>query len=210
MGPGIALICVIAVLYTTPWDNYLVYKSVWGYGPDRVLATIGYVPVEEYAFFVLQTILTGLVLTWASARRQYDAHPAIAGTARTAVSVVLLGIAIFGGFALMSEPTLYLGLILAWAFPVLLMQWLIGSRFIAHEARTWIPVVAVTTVYLCFADATAIGAGTWYISERYTTGLLILGLPLEEALFFLVTNLLVVWGLLLYRAFRTTSARPRP
>ena len=37
----------LALVYTTPWDNYLVYKQVWGYPPGRVLATIGYVPIEE-------------------------------------------------------------------------------------------------------------------------------------------------------------------
>ena len=26
-----AVLCLVATLYTTPWDNYLVYKNVWGY-----------------------------------------------------------------------------------------------------------------------------------------------------------------------------------
>ena len=34
----------IAFVYTTPWDNYLVAREVWGYPPGRVLATIGFVP----------------------------------------------------------------------------------------------------------------------------------------------------------------------
>ncbi|MEM8485103.1 MAG: lycopene cyclase domain-containing protein [Bacteroidota bacterium] len=50
----------IALIYTTAWDNYLVYRGVWGYGPERVMATIGYVPIEEYMFFLLQPLLTGL------------------------------------------------------------------------------------------------------------------------------------------------------
>jgi lycopene beta-cyclase len=57
---ALALHAVIAFVYTTPWDNYLVYREVWGYPPGRVLGTIGYVPVEEYAFFVIQTLATGL------------------------------------------------------------------------------------------------------------------------------------------------------
>jgi lycopene beta-cyclase len=39
-----------------------VWRGVWGYGADRVIGTIGYVPVEEYLFFILQPLLTGLWL----------------------------------------------------------------------------------------------------------------------------------------------------
>lgn len=54
-------LAAIAVVYTTPWDNYLVATGVWYYDPRLVLnRTIGYVPVEEYAFFILQAFLTGL------------------------------------------------------------------------------------------------------------------------------------------------------
>jgi len=57
---ALPLIALIALTYTTAWDNYLVARDVWWYGPGRVLATIGFVPVEEYLFFVLQPVLTGL------------------------------------------------------------------------------------------------------------------------------------------------------
>ncbi|MEL7363476.1 MAG: lycopene cyclase domain-containing protein, partial [Bacteroidota bacterium] len=57
---ALGLIVVIAFVYTTPWDNYLVYREVWGYPPERVVARIGYVPIEEYMFFVLQSLITGL------------------------------------------------------------------------------------------------------------------------------------------------------
>ena len=60
-GFGIGLLIFLAVSYTTPWDNYLVKTGVWIYGEGRILGTIGYVPIEEYCFFVLQTILSGLL-----------------------------------------------------------------------------------------------------------------------------------------------------
>ena len=34
----ILLLCLVATSYTTPWDNYLVANSVWGYGASRVIA----------------------------------------------------------------------------------------------------------------------------------------------------------------------------
>lgn len=58
-----AFTILIALVYTTPWDNYLVATQVWYYDPARVWNIIlGWVPLEEYLFFVLQTILAGLIV----------------------------------------------------------------------------------------------------------------------------------------------------
>jgi lycopene cyclase domain-containing protein len=65
-----AVLALLALAYTTPWDNYLVYKGIWSYPPGRVMATIGWVPIEEYMFFVIQTALTSLWFL-AGAPRQY-------------------------------------------------------------------------------------------------------------------------------------------
>ena len=55
----------MALIYTTPWDNYLVATGVWWYDPALVTGLrLGWVPIEEYTFFVVQTLLTGL---WALA-----------------------------------------------------------------------------------------------------------------------------------------------
>ena len=64
---AIAAICLIALIYTAPWDNLLILNGVWTYPPQRVLNVVfGVVPIEEYSFFVLQTILTSLfaLLLW--------------------------------------------------------------------------------------------------------------------------------------------------
>src|SRR5690606_10657171 len=93
------------------------------------------------------------------------------------------------------ETTLYLGLILIWAGPVIAGQWyLAGERFLSRTAAIGI---GIPTIYLWIADHVAIREGIWSISERYTVGWTPLGLPVEEAVFFLVTNTLVVQGLLM-------------
>ena len=62
---GLLVIMLAAVIYTTPWDNYLVANRVWYYDPQLVLNVIlGYVPLEEYLFFILQTLLAGLFALW--------------------------------------------------------------------------------------------------------------------------------------------------
>lgn len=196
----LAAVLVLAFLYTTPWDNYLVYSEIWGYPPGRVLATVGYVPVEEYAFFLLQPVLTGLFY-FALRGRQRLASPARAmpGVFKAALvsgwlAVTAGGIAclVIGGHAL------YLGLILAWAPPVLAgMSW-IGAAKIWNERRRVVASIAVPTVYLWVADRVAIGEGIWYIADATRLQIDPLGLPIEEAIFFLVTNVLVVCGLALF------------
>src|SRR5512134_2281147 len=66
---AIGIHILLAVVYTTPWDNYLVATGVWYYNPELVTGwVIGYVPIEEYTFFILETILSGL-WWWFLARR---------------------------------------------------------------------------------------------------------------------------------------------
>lgn len=196
---AIPIICLIAFTYTTPWDNYLVAREVWWYGPNRVLATIGYVPIEEYMFFILQPIFTGLFLYQYLARRGAQMAPtsAFAGRMGAAVFVGLSAI----GAALIAvdwDAALYMGLILAWACPVLAGMWLYAGERLWELRRAVLVGVLIPTVYLWVADATAIHLGIWEISRTYSFDIRPFGLPVEEATFFLVTNLLVVKGTLLF------------
>jgi lycopene cyclase domain-containing protein len=59
----------LALVYTTPWDNYLVASGVWSYNPKLVSGIVfGWVPLEEYTFFIVETVLSGL-WWWFLARR---------------------------------------------------------------------------------------------------------------------------------------------
>ena len=194
---ALPLIATIALTYTTAWDNYLVAREVWWYGPDRVLATIGFVPVEEYLFFILQPILTGLFLFQYLARRTDPLPVAGAGSAWggffTFAAITGGGILLLNG----GPEGLYMGLVLTWACPLLAGMWLYDGETLWAHRRTLLYAVGVPTVYLWGADAIAITAGIWTISNTYTLGLAVGNLPVEEATFFLVTNLLVVKGILL-------------
>ena len=196
-GAALGLIALIAFVYTTPWDNYLVQQQVWGYGASRVLGTIGYVPIEEYLFFILQPLLTGLWLyrlVWSPSRSE-TGQPS--RRARWVGTTFFTLCAVLGVALLEADSTLYMGLIRVWAAPCLVLQWAYGGHHLWRLRRVWFWATAVPTVYLWVVDRIAIGLGIWQISEQYTTGWHLAGLPVEEALFFLVTNLLVVQGLLL-------------
>jgi lycopene cyclase domain-containing protein len=208
---AIPLVCLIAVSYTTPWDNYLVAKEVWWYGADRVIGTIGHVPIEEYLFFVLQPILTGLFLYQYLHRYTPPLGETVQKRAPWAGAGVFIGLTILGvTFLLDGTPgTLYLGLILAWAPPILGGMWLYDGETLWGLRRTVFVTTGVPTLYLWIADAIAIGSGIWTIAPQYTVGLSFFGLPLEEATFFLFTNLLVVQGVLLLLYGSHTAVAPK-
>ena len=195
---AIPLISLVALTYTIPWDNYLVAQQIWWYGADRVLMTIGFVPIEEYLFFVLQPVLTGLFLFQYLGR--WSQEPDQAGAASAWLGFFLfLVLAAGGGLLLFLEwpPGTYMGLVLAWACPLLAGMWLYGGRTLWARRRLLAYTVGFPTLYLWVADATAIRTGIWTISSKYTLGLSISALPIEEATFFLMTNMLVIKGILL-------------
>ena len=194
---GVGILTVIALVYTTPWDNYLITRGVWWYGDGRVAATVWHAPVEEYLFMMLQPVVAGLWL--ALLRAPLDTAPTSI-TRRARVVGVAAGFVLgAAGVAMLAyEPTFYLGAIVAWAGPVLALQWGFGWPVLWALRRPLALGVLVPSVYLWTADWVAIELGIWTISGRYTTGLTIVGLPIEEALFFLVTNLFVVQGLVLF------------
>lgn len=193
---------LIAVIYTTPWDNYLVATGVWWYDPHLVTGiTIGWVPIEEYTFFVLQTILTGFWVLWIgkSIRMREPSNPESSAALRSgltgglAVLWVLSTIGLLAGW----QPFTYLTLIISWALIPFMIQVIVGGDMLLGNWRLllagWLP----PTIYLWVADAFAIRSGTWTINPQQTTGWMLAGLPVEEMIFFLVTNLLIVNGMLL-------------
>ena len=212
---SLPLIACIAFVYTTPWDNYLVASEVWWYSPNRVIASVGTVPIEEYLFFILQPFLTGLFFYQYMMRApagplaEQDMSPAAAWG----------GFLIFGTLSGLSAGVLwfsissatYLSLILLWVSPLLAGMWLYDGETLWAYRSALLYTVGLPTLYLWIADTIAISLDIWIISEHYTLGFAPLGLPVEEATFFLATNLLVVKGLLLllYSSHSTiTTASP--
>ncbi|HEV3050377.1 MAG TPA: lycopene cyclase domain-containing protein [Longimicrobium sp.] len=195
--PSLPGVILLALVYTTPWDSELIRRGVWGYGPERVIGTIGLIPIEEYLFFILQPLLAGLWFYRLAPAPGDDAGPAAPGV-RWGGTAVYAALALLGVWMLGREEGTYLGMILAWAAPVLAAQWALTAGSIAAAPRAFALGVAVPTLYLWMADAVAIHLGIWRISETQTLGIKFGPLPLEEATFFLATNLLVVQGLMLF------------
>jgi lycopene cyclase domain-containing protein len=206
----LAALSIIALAYTTLWDNYLVANRIWWYSPGQVSGlTIGWVPIEEYAFFLLQPVLTGLwalfvVRRFVDPSAPSDRDPRLRWGTVAAASVPW----VFSAAALaVGEPQLrYLALILVWALPPMALQFAYGADVLWHRWRTVLLALIPPTIYLVIADSFAILEGIWTINPATSLPVLLGGiLPLEEFVFFLSTNCLIVFTVLLVSARRSFS-----
>ncbi len=98
----------------------------------------------------------------------------------------------------MLEQWTYITLALGWALPPIVLQWVVGWRYLRPQARTWVLAILIPTLYLSLADSTALGK-VWTISPTHSLGLMIGNVPVEEIVFFLLTNTLVAQSILLAR-----------
>jgi lycopene cyclase domain-containing protein len=200
---AIAVQVSLALVYTTPWDNYLVATRVWYYNPALVTGiTLGYVPLEEYTFFVLEPLLVGL--WWWLLARRLSAPAAFSPSMRLRVwSAALLSVFwLISTAAFLSGPAplTYFSITLLWAIPPIVIQCAFGADILWHHRRHIMATVLPLGLFLSAADSIAITAGTWTIDPAKSTGLFIGALPVEEALFFFITVMLATFGLTLMRA----------
>ncbi|KAH9868221.1 hypothetical protein J1614_007293 [Plenodomus biglobosus] len=206
----VAFLVTIAVVATIPWDSYLIRTRIWSY-PAHVIVgpTLFDIPLEEVFFFVVQTYNTSLLYLIFSKPTfqpvylctERDALRGSWRNRRLAGQAILLGV-IAWGWHCVREQSLgtYTGLILVWAGPFLLLLWSLAYQFIIGLplTNTLLPI-ALPTLYLWIVDTLALRRGTWVISTGTKFGVhLWEGLEIEEALFFLVTNVLIVFGQLAF------------
>ncbi len=198
---AIGLHVFLALLYTTPWDNYLVATRVWYYNPGLISGIVlGWVPIEEYSFFVLETLLTGF-WWWFLIRKvkvTKEIRPrkmirVISTAGLEAVWIASILVFISGW-----KPGTYLSLIVAWALPPIMLQLAYGADILWHHRKLIALAIFPVFLYISTADAIAISSGTWTINAFRSIGFLIGPLPIEEAVFFLSTAMVIVFGLSLF------------
>ncbi|MCJ8275385.1 MAG: lycopene cyclase domain-containing protein [Bdellovibrionales bacterium] len=199
---GMLTLIFLAVSYTTPWDSYLIKNTIWDYPPERVIGTFLYIPFEEYFFFVIQTIIGCLftfhmIRTFSSKNRQ----PSFGSkTFFALVSLLLLTVITLSIPKVSYENAYrYIRLILAWASPIILLQWVIGFKTLWNYRQVYAVALTTLSLYFCVADWIAVKNGIWFFPKGQITEIAFFThLPLEEALFFLCTNIMVVQGFILF------------
>ena len=181
----------IAFTYTTPWDNLLIYMGGWSYFEDRVLFVIGYVPAEEYCFFVIETFIVCGMFTKMAGDTQFKSIPRSSPRA----PILVVGFAVMLAGALLSTIHFYIGSILVWCAPPITLQLWYRIEVIAVHKWLIVKCVFISTLYLCIIDHWGISHGTWKIQDTIFN--VYPGLPFEEALFFVVTSVMCCQGFLL-------------
>jgi lycopene cyclase domain-containing protein len=212
----LGILTVITYVWTTPWDNYLVGSGVWYYDPQLVANIVfGWVPLEEYLFFGLQCWMTSLwTLGLVRAFSRQDAQTQrVRPLAAVFGALLAIGLFILGpspktegaGVGVTDLPPLpfgqwnYLVLILAWALPVIAGQAFLGYGAFRAHWQAYLLGFLVPAIYLTALDSLAIGSGTWTIAPSQSVNVFLPGgVPIEEGVFFLVTNIMVVQGWLLF------------
>ncbi len=95
--------------------------------------------------------------------------------------------------------TTYLFLILMWSLPLIVLQWLVGGDILLKRWKVLAPGILAPTLYLTVVDTFALHGTTWTINPTQLLNIFfpIIQVPVEESVFFLVTNTLIVQGLIL-------------
>ncbi|MBU3678733.1 MAG: lycopene cyclase domain-containing protein [Candidatus Kapabacteria bacterium] len=198
-------LCLIVVVFTYPWDSWAVRRGVWEFPDDRLLRRIGVLPIEEIAFFVLQTLQVSC-LTLALLRWGLSSHyaPAQSENGNVIGAGIILLVAVLVHFlsrsARAQRPELtyawHLGI---WFIPLIGAQWMFAFDILASCGGAIAASTMIIGTLLSLADVWAVKHGIWFFDERQILGWTLRGiLPLEEVAFFYLTSLLVAQSIVLF------------
>ncbi|MCU0330817.1 MAG: lycopene cyclase domain-containing protein [Candidatus Kapabacteria bacterium] len=199
----LAVLLAIVVVFTAPWDNRAIEWGIWDFPDDRLLFRIRRLPIEELAFFVLQTIEVVIAVLIALSVFNIRLQPADV----TASNLTLCGaIAVMWGGGLLlgrnvprNHPRWHYAWHLAiWFLPLIAMQWALAPDVLRAGLPCIITSALVVGTALSIADVWAVRHGIWFFDSRRNTGHL-LGqiLPWEEVAFFYITSVVVAQSILL-------------
>ncbi len=107
------------------------------------------------------------------------------------------------------RPGTYLALELTWALLPIVLQMAFGGDILWRYRYLALAALVPAWLYLSIADHLAIGLGTWIIAPDQSVGINVGHLPIEEIIFFLVTNMLVVFGTILVLAEESQARAPK-
>ena len=123
------------------------------------------------------------------------------------------------------NATNYAVLILVWAGPVILVQWLIGLDVLLRRWKVWIASIVALSAFMLFVDGTAITNRSRILNTTQTTGGMIpvLNMPTEQAFLVVALVTMCVQGMMLmmyhevllqrvqrlFSVFRRNPRRPR-
>ena len=198
-------VMLAVIVFTSPWDNFAAKWGIWGFPRAKYSLRLGYLPLEEYVFFLLQGANVMLAVRaffhffpdWLTGRE----------VALGPITLILLGASLIP-WALVAlqlrwlrrkcGPRVNYAVHLAWFLPFLYFQWVMAPQVFGDHLALLALITVLFGVYYTVADFCAVRAGTWYFDDKQITGVKLAGLlPWEEIAFFFITTLLVAQSYLL-------------
>ena len=199
------LVLLAVMIFTSPWDNLAAKWGIWGFPRAKYSVRIGYLPVEEYAFFLLQSANVMLAVRacfhfvpdWQTGQETGLGIITLICLAASVIPWIFIAINL-RRLRRKAGPRVNYAVHLAWFLPVIYTQWVLAPfLFFEHLSLLLLTTVAFG-VYYTLADLAAVRAGTWFFDEKQITGVKLGGvLPWEEIAFFFLTSLLVAQSYLL-------------
>jgi lycopene cyclase domain-containing protein len=200
----LAALCVVVIGFTFPWDNWAVEQSIWDFPEGRLLFRIRSLPIEEIAFFVIQTLQVAFAT--AILCRLLPSQPLSPVSFTSEVGIRIGGT--LGLWLLIGRMTRtwraahrsfrYAWHLGYWFLPIIVLQWLFGAGMLMPRLDVIIYATLIIGTYLSVADVWAVRHGIWFFDHAQTTGHRIATiLPWEEVAFFYMTSLLVAQSTIL-------------
>jgi lycopene cyclase domain-containing protein len=203
----LGIVLVLVMLFTAPWDNAAARAGMWRFPKGRYWRKIGWLPVEEYLFFWLQSLVVVFaVVIWTGGGMGIFGEKALFLTpGRVQCAGLLLLAWLATGIYLWHRPPArrwrYARHLFFWFAPLVLLQWILEPNVLAACSGLLAGVTIAIGTYYTWADTIAVRSGIWKLDETQITGARLPGgLPWEEAAFFYLTTLLVAQSAVLFLA----------
>lgn len=208
LWPPVLAILVIVMIFTTPWDNYAAWRGIWGFKEGRYLVKWLYLPMEEYLFFLIQSVqailLTLVAIDWFSDITSLSSSITIDHPLSLVIGLLISATFILIGWKVgLPLPRFskwqYAWHLFFWFGLVVALQWWAGWPILLPRWPILLAVTLLLGTWLTLADIVAVRQGIWFFDERLITGNRVARiLPWEEAAFFYLTSLIVSQSLLLF------------
>lgn len=201
---SLGIVFLAVGIFTCPWDNHAAKKGIWGFPSHQHSFKIKYLPIEEYLFFFIQSLLVILSLRALSI---FD--PSLKTNSETSLHPLqgFLILILLGGWIgfrkyWKSKPRSsrwnYTFHLFYWFTPILILQWILGYPLFLKTGAFLIFFSLAWGIYYTLCDLVATKQGIWFFDEKQIQGYKILNvLPWEETAFFIITSLLVAQSYLL-------------
>lgn len=200
----IVLITITHFAYLKLWDAFIITDDTWTFLPERVHSIIGQSTTEKYMFLLIQIVLTSLwaliCVRWTIPCLCFNYNKKSYQLIQW-IPILLLSIVMAVGFTMVDpgQDTFYLGCLLCWASPAVMYLWYGSGNYFVNKIISSSIATVIPTLYLCWVNQKVSVVNDLHTSAPTSLNVFVAeDLTLEEALYFFITNVIIVLAVLSY------------